>query len=122
MSSPTLWPTIAFDLQPRDDSGTAIAGALGASAASGPIDLIQVFAGATGSTGPPYTPNEFSVVTSVNGFQVLTLASPALVGGTLFINGLAQRKDAYVISGTALAFPAELCLVSGDLITFVYPS
>lgn len=113
------WPSLVFDLAPRDDTGAPIAGA---SAATGPIELLQVFAGATGPTGPPYTPNEFSVVTNAGGLQVLTLPTPALSGGTLFINGLAQRKESYVIAGTALSLPADLNILPGDLITFVYPS
>ena len=119
MSVTSIWPSIAFDLAPRDEAGLAIAGA---SSSSGPIDLLQVFAGATGPPGPAYVPSEFSVVTTSSGLQVLTLPSPALSGGTLFINGLAQRKQAYTIAGTALSLPADLCLVEGDLITFVYPS
>lgn len=112
------WPSLVFELLPRDDTGSAISGAATGTA---PIELLQVFAGATGPTGPPYTPNEFAVVVSAGGLQVLTLPTPALVGGTLFINGLAQRKESYVVSGTALSLPADLNLISGDLITFVYP-
>jgi hypothetical protein len=118
MSGTSIWPAIAFDLAPRDDSGLPISG----SGSSAPIELMQVFAGATGPPGPSYTPSEFSLVTSTNGLQVLTLPTPALSGGTLFINGLAQRKESYALSGTALSLPADLCLLEGDLITFVYPT
>lgn len=116
--SMSSWPAISFDLAPRDDAGLPIQGA----AASDPIELMQVFAGATGPPGPPYTPAEFSAVISTSGQQMLTLSRPALSGGTLFINGLSQRSAAYAVYGTALSLPADLCLVEGDLVTFVYPT
>ena len=97
------WPSLVFDLAPRDDTGLPIAGA---SASTGPIELLQVFAGATGPTGPPYVPSEFSVVTSAGGLQVLTLPTP----------------ECYAVAGTALSLPADLNVLPGDLITFVYPS
>lgn len=114
----SAWPSIGFRLLPRDDRGAPLASP---STTGGPVELLQVFAGTTGPSGPPYKPNEFSAVASADGLQVLTLPSVAASGGTLYINGLAQSRHAYVVAGTAISLPADLNVIAGDLLTFIYP-
>ena len=107
-------PGIAFTLVPRDGAGIPVAVDPQAAAR---IALAPVFMGAA---GPSTVTNRIDVIAASDGGQDIPLpASPADVG-MLAINGLVQRPDSYAVAGTMLSLPADLIVMAGDTITFIF--
>ncbi len=109
-------PGIAFTLVPRDGAGVPVAVDPQAAAR---IALAPVF---IGPAGPSYVTNRIDVAATSDGGQDISLPAEAPAGGTLFINGLVQSPDGYTVVGTTLTVSADLTVMTGDTITFIYPA
>ena len=109
-------PGIAFTLVRRDGAGISIAVDPQAAAR---IALAPVF---IGPAGPSTVTNRIDVVATSDGGQDISLPAEAPAGGTLFINGLVQQPDGYIVAGTTLTVSADLTVMTGDTITFIYPA
>ena len=109
-------PGIAFTLVRRDGAGIPVAVEPQAAAR---IALAPVFMGAA---GPSYVSNRIDVVATSDGGLEIPLPAEAPAGGTLFINGLVQPPDGYTVAGTTLTVSADLAVMAGDTITFIYPA
>jgi len=95
-------PGIAFTLVPRDGAGVPVAVAPQAAAR---IALAPVF---MGPAGPSYVTNRIDVVAASDGGQDIPLPAEAPAG--------------YTVAGTTLTVSADLTVVTGDTITFIYPA
>jgi hypothetical protein len=114
---------MSFTLRPRDPAGSTIPASVDTDLAQlAEIALAPVFIGPQGAPGAPYVPTEVNVVAMSDGGQTITLPVAARAGGTLFINGVAQRNDTYAVAATLLSIPPTLDVLTGDLLTFVYPT
>ena len=114
---------MSFTLRPRDPAGSGIPASVETDPAQiAEIVLAPIFVGPQGDPGAPYGPTEVNVVAASDGAQTISLPVAARAGGTLFINGIAQRSDTYAVAPTTLFVPSSLNVLAGDLLTFIYPT
>lgn len=86
-----------------------------------PITPVGVTASSPPSTSSVNeTLDEFEVVITQDGPQIITLSDVPVAGYILFINGLRQSKSAYSVSGNTLILPGSLQIFAGDVIAFLY--
>ena len=86
------------------------------------IALGPIFIGTKGDPGASLAFREATLIALTDGEQILTLATPATSAGTLFINGLAQSGRAYARDASSVSIPASLNVLTGDVLTYVYPT
>ena len=104
---------MTFTLLPRDAAGLPVE----ADADAARIAMAPVF---TGPMGPAWRPSRIDVVVTADGAQDIALPASPLDAGMLAINGLLQRPDSYTVEGTTLTLPADLTVMAGDTITFIF--
>jgi hypothetical protein len=78
---------------------------------------------ATGPSGPPgpsgTTASSIELEVSVPGQQQIILDRP-VSSGLLFLNGLMQSPQYYILSGTNLTIPSQMGCMPLDVINFTY--
>ena len=76
--------------------------------------------GPAGPTGPSGVLQEYAATAIASGAQTATLSPAATANGILYINGVAQPRSSYSVSGVTLTLPAGLAIQIGDVIVFDY--
>ncbi len=84
------------------------------------IALAPVFIGPRGAASASLLLREATLVAGNDGEQILSLPSPAISAGTLFINGLAQSSPAVVHDAISISIPESLNVLADDVLHYVY--
>lgn len=64
--------------------------------------------------------DEFELVAATDGAQSLTLPAASGASHILYINGLAQRRSSYTVSGANVTLPDTLNIRTGDVLVVDY--
>jgi hypothetical protein len=80
--------------------------------------MVSISVAGGGGTAPVL--REIEQIALADGAMTLTLPTVPVQGGTLYINGLEQRRSQYSRSGAVVTVAADMNILTGDIVTYVY--